>query len=106
MIAFEKCAEANEASSNEWHAGKHLETCAQLAKDVGTPADIAAYAERSCAAYCTAGRSQTGAEVGSVAAAPSFTSPALARRCVRSEKIKTNKSTSKSKQTKRVKAVD
>lgn len=77
MIAFEKCAEANEASSNEWHAGKHLETCAQLAKDVGTPADVAAYAERSCAAYCTAGRSQTGAEVGTVAATPSFSSPAL-----------------------------
>ena len=62
MIAFEKCAEANEAGSNEWHAGKHLETCAQLAKDIGTPADVVAYAERSCAAYCTAGRSQTGAE--------------------------------------------
>ena len=57
MIAFEKSAEANEAGSNEWHAGKHLETCAQLAKDVGTPADVMAYAERSCAAYCTAGSS-------------------------------------------------
>ena len=59
MIAFEKCAEANEQSGNDWHAGKHLETCAQLAKDAGTPADVAAYAERACAAYCTAGRGQT-----------------------------------------------
>lgn len=66
MIAFEKCAEANEASSNEWHAGKHLETCAALAKDVGRPADVAAYAERACAAYCTAGRSQTGGATNSL----------------------------------------
>ena len=41
MIAFEKSAEANEASSNEWHAGKHLETCALLAKEVGGPAEVA-----------------------------------------------------------------
>lgn len=62
MIALEKSAEANERAGDDWHAGKHLEACAQLAKDVGTPADIAAYAERACAAYCNAGRSQTGAE--------------------------------------------
>jgi 26S proteasome regulatory subunit T4 len=36
--------------------------CAGLARDVGTPAEVAAYAERACSAYCTAGRAQTGAE--------------------------------------------
>ena len=34
MIAWEKCAEANERTGNDWHAGKHLEQCAQLARDL------------------------------------------------------------------------
>ena len=62
MIAWEKCAEANERTGNDWHAGKHLEQCAQLAKDLKQHDQVVAYAERACAAYVSAGRAQRGAE--------------------------------------------
>ena len=62
MIAWEKCAEANERTGNDWHAGKHLEQCAQLAKDLKAHDQVVAYAERACAAYVSAGRAQRGAE--------------------------------------------
>ena len=62
MIAWEKCAEANERTGNDWHAGKHLEQCAQLARDLALHDQVVAYAERACAAYVSAGRAQRGAE--------------------------------------------
>jgi 26S proteasome regulatory subunit T4 len=63
LLAYEKCAEANERCDNDWHAGKHLEQCATLARDVGADAaDVVAYAERACASYVTSGRAQRGAE--------------------------------------------
>ena len=54
MIAWEKCAEANERTGNDWHAGKHLEQCAQLARDLALHDQVVAYAERACAAYVSA----------------------------------------------------
>jgi 26S proteasome regulatory subunit T4 len=62
MIAFEKCAEANAKEDNEWHAAKHLEMCALLAKDCATVDETVAYARRACEAYVNAGRAQRGAE--------------------------------------------
>lgn len=62
MIAWEKCAEANERTGNDWHAGKHLEQCASLARDLALHDQVVAYAERACAAYVSAGRAQRGAE--------------------------------------------
>ena len=68
MIALEKCAHANAQTGDDWHAGRCLEQCASLAKDVGTPADIVDYAERAREAYTLANRQQRAAEaVGKIA---------------------------------------
>mmetsp|Transcript_20692 Transcript_20692/g.39324 ORF Transcript_20692/g.39324 Transcript_20692/m.39324 type:complete len:320 (+) Transcript_20692:17-976(+) len=61
--AFEKAALAQEKLGSPWHAAKHLETAALVAKEMkGGAVEIEMFFKRACALYMEAGRSQTGAD--------------------------------------------
>ena len=63
LDAFEKAAEANlRGRGTEWHAAKHLESAAQISKDMEQWPATADFARRASQLYIDAGKLGTGAE--------------------------------------------
>jgi hypothetical protein len=63
LVAYEKAAEANlRGSGTEWHAAKHLESAAQICKELQRWPDTAEFGQRAAKLYVDAGKPGTGAE--------------------------------------------
>jgi len=62
MGAYEKAAHANERGGGTlWHAAKHLETAAAIAKDLGKWDAVYDYTDRAATLFVEAGKIAVGA---------------------------------------------
>lgn len=65
--AYERAAQSQERIGSGWHAAKHLETAAQLSRDLGEWPAVAEFARQAGQQYAQAGRPLAGAGWGGFA---------------------------------------
>jgi hypothetical protein len=62
--AYERAAQSQDKLGSGWHAAKHLETAAQLSRDLLQWGAAADFARQAAAAYAQAGRPTAGEGAG------------------------------------------